>query len=265
MTYASRIVVFDLDETLGYFQEYGIFWNSLNEYLLNKKCTNCINENVFNKILDLYPEFIRPNILPILSYLKEKKIQGKCSKILIYTNNQAPKDWTKMIQNYFDKKLNYCLFDQIIGAFKINGEIIEMGRTSNSKNIDDLICCTHLPRNIQICFIDDVLYPGMISENVYYINIKPYSHYIPFENMIDRFLNSNILHDEIKDKEKFKVDILSLMNKYKYKFHVKTNMDYTVDKILSKKILEHLHTFFKTNYPETPKKNKKINKTRKKI
>jgi hypothetical protein len=46
-----KIVVFDLDETLGYFQEYGIFWNSLNEYLLTNK--KCINENVFNQILDI--------------------------------------------------------------------------------------------------------------------------------------------------------------------------------------------------------------------
>ena len=28
-----KIVVFDLDETLGYFTEYGIFWDSLENYL----------------------------------------------------------------------------------------------------------------------------------------------------------------------------------------------------------------------------------------
>ena len=28
-----KIVVFDLDETLGYFTQYGIFWDSLAEYL----------------------------------------------------------------------------------------------------------------------------------------------------------------------------------------------------------------------------------------
>ena len=28
-----KIVVFDLDETLGYFTEYGIFWDSLDDYL----------------------------------------------------------------------------------------------------------------------------------------------------------------------------------------------------------------------------------------
>ena len=28
-----KIVVFDLDETLGYFTQYGIFWDSLANYL----------------------------------------------------------------------------------------------------------------------------------------------------------------------------------------------------------------------------------------
>ena len=57
-----KIVVFDLDETLGYFVEFGIFWDSLNLYLIknNKKG---LNQNDFNNILDLYPEFIRPNII----------------------------------------------------------------------------------------------------------------------------------------------------------------------------------------------------------
>jgi phosphoserine phosphatase len=34
-----KIVVFDLDETLGYFTEYGIFWDSLNKFvqIKNKK------------------------------------------------------------------------------------------------------------------------------------------------------------------------------------------------------------------------------------
>ncbi len=31
-----KIVVFDLDETLGYFVECGIFWDCLNKYLLKE-------------------------------------------------------------------------------------------------------------------------------------------------------------------------------------------------------------------------------------
>ena len=263
MACIPRIVVFDLDETLGYFQEIGIFWNSLTEYFLSKP--NLLTQDIFNSVCDLYPEFIRPDILHILKYLKDKKVQGHCNKIMIYTNNQAPKTWSQLIQRYFDKKLNYELFDKIIGAFKINGEIIEFCRTCHTKNINDLICCTQLPINTQICFIDDVLHKGMVCDNVYYINIKPYVYCLPYETMIERFLNSKILFNEIKDKQAFKINVLETMQKYKYKSYIKTDADYNIDKILSKKILEHLHTFFKIHYMNTMKKQKKSNKTRKKV
>ena len=64
-----KIVVFDLDETLGYFTLFGMFW----ECLINIFKEKTLNQNYFNEILDLYPEFIRPNIINILKYIKKKK------------------------------------------------------------------------------------------------------------------------------------------------------------------------------------------------
>ena len=90
MSCNPKVVVFDLDETLGYFVEFGIFWDSLKEYI-NQNNINCnIDQHLFNKLLDLYPEFLRPNIITILQYLKKKKLSNKCSKLMIYTNNQGP-------------------------------------------------------------------------------------------------------------------------------------------------------------------------------
>ena len=40
-----KIVVFYLDETLGYFTELGIFWDSLENY---KKETSCLNSLVLS-------------------------------------------------------------------------------------------------------------------------------------------------------------------------------------------------------------------------
>ena len=74
MTCHSKIVVFDLDETLGYFMELGMFWDALKAYIKNKNSKKItIDQALFNNILDLYPEFLRPNIIGILSYLKKKK------------------------------------------------------------------------------------------------------------------------------------------------------------------------------------------------
>ena len=67
-----KIVVFDLDETLGYFTQYGIFWDSLANYLKVKNKPK-LTQKDFDSILDLYPEFLRPNIINILIYLKSKK------------------------------------------------------------------------------------------------------------------------------------------------------------------------------------------------
>jgi hypothetical protein len=75
MTCANKIVVFDLDETLGYFMEFGMFWDAMHDYLKEKHFLNEIkvDQHLFNELLDLYPEFLRANILNILNYLKKKK------------------------------------------------------------------------------------------------------------------------------------------------------------------------------------------------
>lgn len=102
MDSSHKIVVFDLDETLGYFTEFGIFCDCLNTYFKN----NNYSEKNFDLLLDLYPEFVRPKLIKILDYLKSKKMNNKCKKILIYTNNQGPKSWAVQIKNYFNKKSN---------------------------------------------------------------------------------------------------------------------------------------------------------------
>ena len=73
-----RVIVFDLDETLGNFVELGVFCDTIEKY--NKKK---LDFNEFYKIMDMFPEFLRPNIIKILSYLKEKKQKGIINKIYI--------------------------------------------------------------------------------------------------------------------------------------------------------------------------------------
>ena len=38
-----KIIVFDLDETLGYFMELGMFWDALNAYIKDKQINEEIN------------------------------------------------------------------------------------------------------------------------------------------------------------------------------------------------------------------------------
>ena len=262
----NKIVVFDLDETLGYFMELGMFWDALNEYIIKQQINLPINQPLFNKVLDLFPEFLRPNILDILNYIKQKKLTNHCNKLMIYTNNQGSTEWVNYITTYFDEQINYHIFDQIISAFKIRGKRVELCRTTHMKTHSDLIKCTKIPKNTQICFLDDLFHPNMTNENVYYINLKPYTHDLDFNEMITRLLNSDIL--DIEDPTYCRKFMLDFMKQYHHIFVTKTKETQMIDQIISKKILQHLYTFFKIKPISNKTKRhifkKKLNKTLKK-
>ena len=260
-----KIVVFDLDETLGYFTEFGIFWDSLVNYLRIHQ-NIILTQNDFNLILDLYPEFLRPNIINILNYLKEKKKLMCCHKMLIYTNNNGPREWCKYILNYFDNKINYNIIDHVIAAFKINGKAIEICRTSYNKSHKDLIRCTKIPNNAEICFLDDTFYPEMANENVYYINIKPYYYDLEFNYMIKKFIDSNIGKKLINNDELFFEKMMNHIKLYKYNSIPKDTNEYEIDKIIGKQIIIHLQEFFnKTKKNKSIKNRPKVNKKNKTI
>jgi hypothetical protein len=251
-----KIVVFDLDETLGYFTQFSIFWFCLENYMVYKNNRN-LTQSDFNDILDLYPEYLRPNIINILNYLKKKKHSKCCHKMMIYTNNTGSKEWSDKIVSYIEKKINYKIIDQIIAAFKVNGKIIEICRTTHSKTYNDLIKCTRIPLNAEICFIDDTFYPEMANDNIYYINVKPYYHDLQFEEIIDRFEKSQIGEKIISSDINFKDYMLEKIKKNNYKCINKEDKEYEVDKIIGKYIITHLQTFFqKTSKAKTIKKNK---------
>ena len=209
-----KIVVFDLDETLGYFSKLGKIWQ-----LVEPK-----NQDTFDTLLELFPEFIRPHMLTILNYIKRQKIDFNCSKVMIYTNNQSSEKWVEYIKTYFENKLRYPLFDQIIGAFKINGKRVELGRTSHRKSYSDLITCANLPINTQLCFVDDTYYPNMDVSNVVYVKVEqPYKYDLSNEIIMKRLKIKGISFAYIEKNKK----------------------EYEIDKIISKKILLYLHQFFK--------------------
>lgn len=242
-----KIIVFDLDETLGYFQELSFFINAV-ENVLNTKIT----KSDFYKLVDEFPEFLRPNILNILETIKSKKNKNPKIKVMIYTNNQNPKQWVLDIKDYFNNKINYMLFDKVIAAFKVNGEKIELNRTSHNKTYSDFIKCTKLPKNTNICFIDDQYHPGMINNNVYYIKVKPYMQSVAFKDMAERFYKRN----NIKiDETTFVDNVSKYMETIRLPIYEKTQDELNIDNIVSKTIIYHLNIFM----------NKKLNEKTQKI
>lgn len=258
---AMKVVVFDLDETLGYFTQYSIFWDSLSDYIKIKN-KNVLTQTDFNEILDLFPEFLRPNIVNILLYLKTKKKSNCCHKMMIYTNNVGPREWAQHIVSYFENKIDYKLVDQIIAAFKINGKRIEICRTTQNKTHKDLIKCTKIPIDAEICFMDDSIFPDMTHDNIYYINIKPYYYDLSFEDMVNRFSTSEIGKKIIGNDTDFNGLMIENIKLYKYIIVDKDEKEYEVDKVLGKRIISHLQAFFNRSLKNRTIKNRGKNRNK---
>jgi len=185
-----KVIAFDLDETLGSFTDLHVLWNAICEFDPNHTI-------LITELLDLFPEFIRYGILPILQLLYHKKRENVLHKIYIYTNNQCQPSWTTMISNYLTSKIiggpaSEPLFDQIICAFKIDDKVIEVARTCHAKTHEDFIRCTMLPRITEVCFVDNTYYPAMSANRIYYIQPLSYFHSLSNTDMIERFTHSEI-------------------------------------------------------------------------
>jgi hypothetical protein len=241
----QKIIVFDLDETLGSFGDLYVLWSGLSKiHVFNKDAI----QSDFNNILDIYPEFLRFGVLNILEYIYSKKRSGECDKLFVYTNNVCAPPWVSLITEYINNKLKIKgnLFDKIISAFKINNKIIEVSRTQREKTVGDLIRCTMLPKTTEICFVDDTYHRDMIHEKIYYIQPRPYYHGLSTKDVIQRFMFSEYGIEFIKmvnmvdTFEEFITDWFYFHNK-DYK-DVKTSRE--TDVFVAQKIMYHIKEFF---------------------
>ena len=85
----------------------------------------------------------------------------------------------------------------------------------------------------------------MEHEQVYYINVKPYTHDLRATVMIDRFLASKIAHKLITNKAEFNKFMKIFFRRYEFYVKPKTEEEQEIDRIISKKIMLHLQEFFK--------------------
>jgi hypothetical protein len=244
-----KVVVFDLDETLGYFCQIGTFLDCISSCSrIRSTASRMYDTRNFFTILRLYPEIIRPKIFAVLKLLKEKKELGILHKVLVYTNNNGGRKWVDALVAYYNYKMKSTVIDNVIHAFKINGEVVEPRRTTHDKTMGDFLNCTQLPRNIEVCFIDDLHHPQMFHDNVLYIRIKPYVHVIPWNIIVDRFFSStqvtrNILSLTTSDISYSIREINTLLDKCDITEEVKEKEDLEIDKIITKRVYNVLAEF----------------------
>lgn len=247
----TKVLVFDLDETLGCFSDLITLW-----YVIALKK----NQQNFNKLLDLYPEFLRYGILTILEYLYHKKCIGQCYKLYLYTNNRFSPEIPRYIAKYFDYKLGIHtdmenimkthLFDQIIVAFKVGDRIIDSSRKTNNKTYGEFIRCTLLPKKTEICFIDDLYHSKMNHGKIYYIQPAGYFHNLSKEQIINR---ACAFMPDI-----YKRDYLDFL----FYSHKCNNINTETHVIIAKKMMFHIKEFFylTSNQTHTRKNRNKGNR-----
>lgn len=226
-------IIFDLDETIGQFSQLGYFYQGITKYF-NK----LPSKKDFFILLDKYKYYFRPRIFDIFNYIKyHKKRHKNRLYILIFTNNQAGKKWITDIKDYIELKINYNLFDKIIGPYKIRNEIQEMLRSNHVKEYDDLVNFIECNDNTPIMFLDDKFHKGMLRDNIIYLLIEPYEFQYKIQDLINIYLNYN---DDIH-KEQFSKFITLFMSSKNYEI-TKSNIlkkDYNMSDI----ILKHIHNF----------------------
>lgn len=250
----KKIVIIDLDETLGSFSDLYLLWVGVLQIWPS-----------FDKlsiILDMYPEFFRYGILTILEYIYQKKLQRVCSKLILYTNNQCSGEWVSLLCQYIESnvrrsyKKQIKLFDSIIGPYKIGNKIVEQKRTAHKKRMSDVYNYFPYETKAQFCFIDDVLFAEMKAKNVYYICPKPYVHSLTAHEMIKRITKAIWIPNEYK--------LLRTSSFWRSWFSInrhnmrKKRNDICNDLNISKKMLFHIKEFMDYRKIRTTNKTAKI-------
>jgi hypothetical protein len=255
----NKVVVFDLDDTIGHFEQLSMFLNGL-QLIVDKN----ISDKYLYKLIDLWPQFLRPGIIELLESIAKIKKRNKCVKVVIYTNNMGPRSWTLIIKRYLERKINSNIFDKVITAYRPHKK--HNCRTTHSKTYEDLIRCTGYNKNTEFMFLDDQYHIEMKHPKIKYLHLHPYMYSIPFHKMIDSFIDSK--YGKIV-KKKYRSRFREYM--YKYLTSGTGYNKYNLKKgKISKKDIEQMR-FIKKNTKQFlnihdtrhKKKRKKRNKTRK--
>lgn len=172
---SRKIVVFDMDKTLGDFDLISFLYGQLKQHT-----------SIF-KILDVFFECFRPNIFSIFTMIHEYKLSGIIEKVVLYTNNTGGTEWVKHIIDYIHYKLNFILFDHLITALYVNrGDIPDLRRRSIEKTYTDLRNILQIDAKTIVIFIDDAYHAKMLHAKVKYIHIAPYNYHFDNHTILNK-------------------------------------------------------------------------------
>jgi hypothetical protein len=191
----DKNVVFDFDETIGYFEQ-------IIEMIKYTKKTSKLE--VF-ELFTLFPLVFRTNIFDIFHFIVRLKKEKKIKSVILYSNNNNDL-FIGYVLSFIHQKLNYPLFDLSIS----------LNQTHNkNKNLTDLLNYSNgiLNKTSSIFFIDDKEYDDMKMIK-YYIKCETYK-YIYSNSIIQNKLNINLptSHDKTISQSIYAVISKEIINK----------------------------------------------------
>lgn len=243
----NKFVVFDLDETLGYFTEISIIWSCL------KTSYNISGQPYFDKLCDLFQkEYFRPSIFKVLNYLHKKN-----AHVVLYTNNTGELPWLKMIISYLEKRSKAPhLFKEVVPGYK-PGMIGPCARTSFDKTYPEILRCAKLPKDAKLIFFDDQPHPGMRHPNVKYVRVREYFHPMRPAHIINKLQKSYFRFLDYGTNSYIYKCIRNFHNQYAAKgYHYRTS------RVTDNDILKPLQQFLSNSSKKTVKRSKKNNKSK---
>tara|TARA_B000000557_G_scaffold263394_1_gene266144 strand:- start:1506 stop:1988 length:483 start_codon:yes stop_codon:yes gene_type:complete len=158
---------------------------------------------------------------------------------------------------YIDLKIKECVFDSLIGPYKISGEIVEKCRTKEYKSYHDVIKCTKLPKNAEILFLDDQYYSKMNHKKVEYYKIKYYFYNEEVKYIVENLKNKSSIVSKISPT--YRISFFEKLHRYlsrSKRSQMKTEDEFHIDRVVSKMMMIHIQKFL--NKPN--KNTRKIKK-----
>jgi hypothetical protein len=245
-----KIIIFDLDETIGFFGEIYTFFCAVKHYFSVYSNTEYKDEDVIGYLIDIFPELLRPGILNILRKLSHDKIYNPSPfYVYIYTSNKLHDSWANNIKNYLNNKTRYNILDDVIFNTTPKQRTV-----IHNKNIDNFSKQSNISLNNDFCFIDNNYHPYMIKPNIHYIHLNNYICYISVNQLIQRTLVSTtigkyisyktIFIKEIKTyyKNLFSKRVLNYLNSDRRKPKDEISLDKRISIGLYENIISFLHS-----------------------
>lgn len=176
-------VIFDLDETLGYFTELSIIWGCLQSVYKAK------GQYTFNKLCEVFEnDYFRPGIFKVFRFLKK---QGDAVRVILYTNNTGSMEWLRLILNFIEMKAGVNnLFYKIVPGYKPGQRTGPCRRSSFDKTYPEIVRCASIPADAKIIFFDDLWHSQMNAKEVTYVRVKAYYRPMRPSHIIHKLQNS---------------------------------------------------------------------------